>query len=615
MIGGRPACRGLGLAAAIVAAWVAASAPSSAQSVGPEPVGPGAPQPAGPPTRLGAPIRLIPPPPDGAPAPAPQAGASPSAPQAGTSPGASFSFDQPVVVNPLAPIDPEWGGPLTAQQGALPPTMWLGTPRGLVIALVPRLQVTNSPALQGLTRRLLLSNATPPSRRDGDEANLIELRVERLVAAGQLADAASILDLAPNRDTSEALERRRAELLLLAGNRSGACERIGDGVRRFKDVWWTRGLIACQALSGDTAKATLGLELLREQKVPKDEAFDTLIALLTGGKGKLEKLPDPSPLDLVLLAAAKQPLPNDALTSASPGVLRFWAASEGAPMAQRIAAGERAAALGALPFDDLRALYAKLDVAAEDRANALTKAVGEKSGRGHALLYLAAAGKEEGGAARAEVLQAMLKEAAKARDFVLVARIVEPLLLELKPSTDLGWFAGSAARALFVTAHADTGRAWLAVADPDEAPALYPLARLALGRAAPAFDAKALAAALAAVQQANDEAGARRAALALALLAAFDDPVGPADWAPLAAKLPLSSLDLPGAPVWFDLPRAAAAKRIGETVLLALVTSGDAGRLTAQPARLVRALDALRAVGLDGDARALAVEAAVDGGL
>ena len=110
------------------------------------------------------------------------------------------------------------------------------------------------------------------------------------------------------------------------------------------------------------------------------------------------------------------------------------------------------------------------------------------------------------------------------------------------------------------------------------------------------------------------EGGARAAATVLALLAAFDDPVGAADWAPLFARLPLASLDLPGAPIWFDLPRAAAGHRVGETVLLALVTAGEGDRLTAQPTRLTHAIAGLRGIGLEGDARALAVEAALGAG-
>ncbi len=78
--------------------------------------------------------------------------------------------------------------------------------------------------------------------------------------------------------------------------------------------------------------------------------------------------------------------------------------------------------------------------------------------------------------------------------------------------------------------------------------------------------------------------------------------------------MPLTSLDLPGAPIWFDLPRAAAGHRIGETVLLALVTAGEGNKLTGQPTRLARAVEGLRGAGLDGEARALAVEAMLGAG-
>lgn len=563
----------------------------------------------GPPVRLGAPQRLVPSPPQQPAAPAEAPSTVPAAP-------AADSSDPAIEVNPLAPIDPDWAGPLSPEQGGgFPASLWQGTPRSLVGAMVPRIPVTTSPGLQALARRLLLSNAAAPAgAAEGDEASLVELRVERLIAAGQLADADAVLSVMPNRDQSDSLERRSVELAFLGNSREAACKRVDDDVRRFQDIWWSRALIACQALAGDNAKASLGLDLLHEQKAPKDEAFDTLIAILGGTKGKLGRLPDPSPLDLALLAAAKQPLPADAIGAASPAVLRAWASAEGAPIAQRVAAGERAAAFGALPVDDLRALYEKLEFTAEDRANAVTRASAETNGRGHALLYTTARAQTVA-ASRAETLQAMLDQARKAEDFVLVARVVEPLLLEMKPTTDLAWFAAGAARALFATAHPGEAQAWLAVADPDQARALYPLAWIALGQDGPAWDGKLLGAAIADAVKGDGDGGAKRAALVLALLTAFDRPVGPAEWAPLAGKLPLASLDLPGAPVWFDLPRAAAGKRLGETVLLALVTAGEGNRLTPQPVRLVRAIEALRGVGLEGEARGLAVEAALAAGV
>ncbi len=293
-------------------------------------------------------------------------------------------------------------------------------------------------------------------------------------------------------------------------------------------------------------------------------------------------------------------------------MLLAGAGAEGGPLPQRLAAAERAAAFGALPLDRLRALYEKLEITPEERANALSRAAAEKGPRAHALLYVAAKA-QPNGSARAEILQALLAQARRDGDLVLIARIVEKLVLEMRASADLAWFAGDATRVLLLTGHPTEARAWFAIAEPDTARGLFPLARLAVGRDI-AWDGKQLAGAIAATVKLDADAGARQAAIVLALLGAFDDPIGPADWSPLVARLPLASLDLPGAPIWFDLPRAAAAHRIGETVLLALVTAGEGGKLTAQPTRLARAIEALRAAGLESDARALAIEATLAAG-
>jgi hypothetical protein len=585
--------------------FVAAAAP--VRAAGETPLAPPA---IGPPLRLGVPQRLTLPPQQEAPVvgPAKPAGAAPSDDSSSSEGGA-------IVVNPLAPIDPDWAGPLTPEKGGYAATLWQGTPRSLVVALLPRLTATSSPVLQGLTSRLLLSNAVAPGPRPqqeaaGEPADLVDMRLERLIAAGQVEAASAVLAQVPNR--GEPLERRGVELAFLADDTKSACARVAEGVRRYRSPWWSRALIACQALSGDGAGAALGLDLLHEQKAPRDDAFETLVQIVGGRKAKLDHLPDPSPLHLALLAASKLPLPADALSAASPAALRFWAGAEKAPLAQRLVAGERAAAFGALPVERLRALYDDVELTQEDRANALSRAATEKGARAHALLYEAAKAQPLG-SARAEILQALLAQARKDGDLVLVARIVEPLVLELKPSGDIAWFAGDATRVLLLTGHAAEARGWFAIADKDTARGIFPIARLAVGRDI-AWDDKQLGGAIDAVLKADSDGGARAAATVLALLAAFDDPVGAADWAPLFARLPLASLDLPGAPIWFDLPRAAVGHRLGETVLLALLTAGEGDRLSAQPTRLARAIEGLRGVGLEGDARALAVEAAVGAG-
>jgi len=83
---------------------------------------------------------------------------------------------------------------------------------------------------------------------------------------------------------------------------------------------------------------------------------------------------------------------------------------------------------------------------------------------------------------------------------------------------------------------------------------------------------------------------------------------------PAAAK-PAAAVPMPPAAVWLDLGSAAADRRPGEVVLTGLVTLADGDRLTTQPVVLARAVEALMRVGLEREARSIAVEAAISGGL
>ncbi len=292
------ACRTEPLRAALVAALLAGACPAMAQ--------------------LGAPIPLVPPPP-------------PTQPGGSAAPAAVPDVPKGFEEQSLAPTDASWTGVLGDAQGAMPETMWRGTPRNFVAAALPLLQPTSSPELQSLARRLLLSNAVSPAGPDvADRPSLAAARLDRLMALGDVEGAVAMMDQLPADPTGDGMDRTRVELRFAANDQAGACKAIDGGVAQYQSVWWARALIACQALGGDGAKATLGQSLLREQKAPTDAAFDALIDTLTGRPRKIEKLGDPTPMRLTLLAAAKLPLPPDALASAGPAALLAYASTSDA---------------------------------------------------------------------------------------------------------------------------------------------------------------------------------------------------------------------------------------------------------------------------------------------
>ena len=547
--------------------------------------------------QVGPPVRLLPTPPGAGPAvPAP-----PSAPN----PMPAGATDESIRSTTLAPVDSAWIGALEAGANALPDSLWQGTPRSFVAAALPQLQPTTSPILQQLAHRLLLSNAIAPAGDDPpDRPGLAALRVDRLIALGDIDGALGVLEALPAQTRTDALDEQRAELYFAKNDVEGGCRRIQEGISRYQTVWWQRALIACQALAGKQDEASLGLSLLREQKAPPDRVFDELIAATEGHAARITSLPAPSPILVTLLAAAKLPLPPEAAATADLPTLLAWAGNASVPPLQRLAAAERATALGAMSPAALGDLYAKVEFKPDELGAAIRQAKSPATPRERALLYHVAS-TDPASAVRATALKALLAEAAKRGDYFATARLVAPILAQLPASGDLGPFAPEAVRALYAGGRPDAAAPWLVYADPAQVPLLLALPQLA----SPNSDAKPLHDAVAAAAGRNPAL----ARLLLSLMQALGLEVTPSDWAPLIA--PPQDGTLPGAALWLDQQQAAAGKRLGETVLATLILARAGDHLSTEPIVVAEAVSGLKSVGLEPEAHALAVEAAIAAGL
>jgi hypothetical protein len=320
---------------------------------------------------------------------------------------------------------------------------------------------------------------------------------------------------------------------------------------------------------------------------------------------KIEKLPQPTPMLVTLMAKAKLPLPQEAVAAADLASLRAWAGNESVPPLQRLAAAERAVSLGALPPAALAELYAKVEVKPEELGQAIKQGKSPASPRDRALLFQVAR-TDPAAAVRATALKALLADARKRGELVTMARVVAPILVDLPAGDELAPFAPDAVRALLAARRADAAAPWLASLDPAQVPLLLGLMRLA--------SADSDTAALRDAAAAGAQRDAAQAATLLALAQALGQKVSPADWAPLIAA-PAHGASLPSAALWLDQEQAAAGKRLGETVLTTLILARQGEHLASEPIILSRAVAALKAVGLADEARALAIEAALGAGI
>ncbi|HEX4111119.1 MAG TPA: hypothetical protein VH020_01155 [Stellaceae bacterium] len=544
----------------------------------------------------GAPLRLIVP--------------APASPPPAAAPDVPTGFQ----ATPLPPIDPSWAGALPKGAAALPADMWRGTARATVRALLPLLDAAESPGLNALARRLLLSGAVAPAGDDPAAGpSLLLLRAERLEALGALVGAKTVLDAAPADRRSAAADRLRVELAFAGNDITDACRRVAAGLvdhpPQQSNVWWDQANIACQLLAGARDKAALALDILHDDSATPDPVFETLIAAASGRAAKLEAGAALSPLRVTLWAASKRPLSEAAIAGADGATLAAFAGSPDEPAANRLAAAERAAALGAWPSDRLAELYLKSAGADADRAKASTDPTAGDTPQGRAVLFAIA--QHEGDAApRTQALGRWLDAARRHGFYFVAARLAAPIILAIGPGDAIKGAVPQFIRALIAADRAKEIEPFLPLADPA---AMAPLIAIVHAIEGARPDPKTMAEALAALSLQASDTTPRRIGLFLMLATEFRGAVPAPE---LAAQMATAhQADVPSAAVWLDAQQAQAAHRLGETVLTALALAGSGNRLTGEPIPLQRALAGLRAAGLEGDARTVALEAAIAGGL
>ncbi len=538
-----------------------------------------------------------------------------------TSPAKTITVDQ------LTTPDSEIVGTLESEMGGLGLEMWRGTPRSLIDGLLPQLPIAiRSPIMRDLARRLLLSTAVVPPR-DGTETgvkSLIALRVEQLQAMGLIGAAAELISAAPTRDSDPDLLRAKVDNLLLFNDLGGACNVVRRQGNRLVEGYWQRSLVFCQALEGNVDGAALGANLLAEGGEIDDPAFFALVDALTGGRSvTVESLISPTPLHLAMLRTANMHIPPNALDRESPALLRAIGISPNAASELRLDAAEWAAVMGAVPPGRLGQVYAGAEFEAGELDNALSSADAQRNSRGRALLYQAAA-VQSVPMAKAAVLQQAWQLAREDNLYSLAVRLYEPMILETPPLSGLGWFAADAARALFALRRSVAAQPWLTLLrqetlrDSDAkraAAALWPIIEVAGNNSTATLDPTSVAAWRTAQREISPENANQRIALGLAMFEALGYDLDSENWRTLLSEISWSDKSVPGAAWRRALRDASEAGRIGETVLIALLVLGREGPEGADIWHLHDLLVALRNIGLETEARALALEAMLAAGL
>jgi hypothetical protein len=579
------------------------------------------------------PVTLTAPQPLGGPAAAPVSADAPAKP-AEAAPG--------IKIDKLEELDPNSVGLLDVGAGGFGIGMWKGTPRALVEALLPSLPgAPQSVAGRSLYRRLLLSAAEAPAGEGAkDRPSLVAVRIGRLLDQGDVVSAQNLLRVVPQRHDDPAIGRARAEVAFLMNDNAGACAEVRARLGQNDTTLWRKAHVFCQLLAGDVPGANIGMGLLQEQGI-EDAPFFGLARMLAGDKGvAVNGLEKPEPLHIAMMRAAKVQIPPAVVTEGGAAVLRAVALSPNADLDTRLAAAEQAEMRGAFEAEALRQLYLSVNFTPAELSGALSAAEKLSGPRARALLYRAARGQTVA-SAQAEIISRAFALARKDGRLAVAMRVMMPVLSGIEPGEDLGWFAADAGSAIYALGDPGAASKWFALAltKPDAAAkskdgaaripaarALWPMAQLAAlpiaatvdpsapdaapaePAAAPVLDAQAFELWWKAAAVLGNDERARRATRILSLAEALGARIDDGLWARLVTAPGAAQAKLPSAGLMNGLRRAAAARRIGETVLLALSALGADHPAKTDIRVLAPVVRALREAGLQEPARRLAVE-------
>ena len=519
-----------------------------------------------------------------------------------------------VVVQSLGGLNPASIGTLTGANGGLGTDMWQGTSPDRIQTLLEILPVPQtSPVLQKLYRRLLLTSAAIPQGQ-AQPTELIRLRLEKLLAAGLVTDASDLVNRVPASSMTPELNRIVTEVLLFQGQNDQACKIVDRTKAATADNFWTKADVFCNIVAGNMPRAEIGITLL-DETAGEDALFFALYDRLAGGNADLPAAGQPlSALHFAMMSRARTTPSVAVLENAGNAFLWAMAMDKAADINARFTAAYKSLSVGSIPALLSRRLInedAFLEgaeqnpnlgqIAALYRGALGASAEAEKA---RLLGELWAAGERDGSYLAAAELSMPILSGVTAAEYGDVFEL-DALRLSLfgkEEATAALWERAvrrGALRGDFAAREA--ARKFIARADA------YVLISGTNGIArwnAANFDAEDF-------DHSGTAAPGDNAGLYLGVLDVIGEPASDDLW---GAALDAGQASRPGFSnivIERNLQSAAEAGRVGETVALSIAAIGSEGPGKASSETVVAVVRALKAIGLETEARQLALEAAV----
>ena len=535
--------------------------------------------------------------PAAAPAPAPTGLVQPlpldlPAPAASATPSPTPTVDPAVLAQYEMPLSARRSldrvGPAGEREGALAADAF-GEADGRYVEGLMRRVAAPLPSrwLSILLRRTLVAQLDTPAQVHG--ADFAAERAWLLLRMGEAVGARAVVQSVDNAGYTPKLYQVAMNAALATGDPAELCPIADAGLAATRERGWTLAQAMCAGLAGEPARAKALVTAARKRNVATGIDLQLAQKVVGAGPGGGQAVTiEWAGVDVLtawrfgLAAATGVAIPANMFATAGPQTRSWYALAPGIPMAERLASAEAAAGQGVLSAAALVDLYGALDTANDTPApvaasiNDLRTAYvgGDMETRLTALRSL--------WGATPAYPRLVLTARAAARLPVRTGIADAPQLVAAMLTAGLD---RSAAR--WRAAVDEGGDAWamIALADPDNGGRLsYRQLSSYAGSGNAALKQRLFFAGLAGLGRLTQEDTERAAA-------ALDVKIG-------AENSWTRAID-----------RAAADGQPGTVVLLAAIGMQTPQWRGVPPAMLYRIVSALRAVGLEGEARMIAAEA------
>ena len=542
-----------------------------------------------------------------------------------------------VMIKELPITNIRWIGSLGKKDGGLGLEMWKGTDSTFAQTILKLLPVNApSPAMRNLAKRLLLSDAFQPSKKEekglqaispsgkpiiseDQEATFLPLRFAKLASLGAKNELIELGNLIPAEDMLGVLAKEAIYARLLSGETVKVCDEVIELAKRTNESYWRKALIVCQLILGNRDDALLSLELLLAE-LDSEDKFSKLIYTLADETNKIEFDINSIYFKILIAVLPGQQLDKHRL-NLEPSGLSVVAKNVNLSWKIRMLAAEKAVLAGSLSSIYLGELATQFKFEENIFSRAASESKSMEGFMARALLLKAAA-LNTSFIERARFLRLLLDSADSDEIFQVYASVIMPILLTIKPRQDLIWFASSATRASIAGGNYILASEWLAVLaktlDLDyEASGsllrLLPLIAIA-GQPLPKPFSE---------EQATDvwsglsdnfsrEDKEKRASRLLVLLSAMGIEPRAGAWKNVISSKNIFEMEnIPVTALRYQLLDAAKNNRIAEVVSISLIMLGAEGPSKSGLVALNAVIRALREIGLEADARAIAIEAAI----